>query len=223
MAPGGDTPADESTYDRIKLWVLRIETWSVLLISLATVATAWSAYQSHRWGGVQTVNFGLANTNRTESVRASNLAAQQAAIDVNLFTDWAAAVATKDKPLASFLRARFRKEFVPAFNAWLDLPSAGRIPPGTPFTLPEYRLAERVKSDQLADDAAAYFDTAKDNNQTGDNFVLVSVAFASVLFFGGISTRFDRIGPRVALLSMGTTVFILAAIIEFSLPQNVGI
>ncbi len=223
MAPETEAPAQESTYERVKLWVFRVETWSVLLISLATVATAWSAYQSHRWGGVQSVSFGLANTSRTESVRASNLAAQQVAVDVNLFTDWAAAVAVDDASLADFLEERFRPEFVPAFDAWLELPGEGRIPPGTPFTLPAYRLAEREKSNQLADEASAHFEAAKDANQTGDNFVLISVAFASVLFFGGISTRFDRIGPKITLLGMGTAVFITAAVIEFLLPQNVGI
>jgi len=223
MTPEGGHPDDESTYDRFKEWLLRIETWSVILISIATVATAWSAYQAHRWGGVQAVNFGLANTNRTESVRASNLAAQQTAVDVNVFTDWVAAKAAGDQRLADFLEQRFRAEFVPAFEAWLELPRVDNIPEGTPFTLPEYVLAEREKSDRLADDASAYFEAAKDANQTGDNFVLIGVLFASVLFFGGISTRFDRVGPKIVLLSIGSLLFMTAAIIEFTLPQNVGI
>ncbi len=223
MTPAADHPEEETTYERFKEWLLRIETWSVILISMATVATAWSAYQAHRWGGVQAVNFGLANTNRTESVRASNLAAQQTAVDVNVFTDWVAAKAAGDQRLADFLEQRFRVEFVPAFEAWLELPRINNIPEGTPFTLPEYVLAERERSDQLADDAGAYFEAAKDANQTGDNFVLIGVLFASCLFFGGISTRFDRIGPKIVLLSIGSLLFVTAAIIEFLLPQNVGI
>jgi hypothetical protein len=43
------------------------------------------------------------------------------------------------------------------------------------------------------------------------------------VFFGGISTRFDRIGPKIVLLSIGSLLFVTAAIIEFTLPQNVGI
>jgi len=223
MTPEGGHPDDESAYDRFKDWPLRIETWSVILISIAAVATAWSAYQAHRWGGAQAVNCGLANTNRTESVRASNLAAQQTAVDVNVFTDWVAAKAAGDQRLADFLEQRFRAEFVPAFEAWLELPRVDNIPEGTPFTLPECVLAEREKSDRLADDAGAHFEAAKDANQTGDNFVLIGVLFASVLFFGGIGTRFDRVGPRIVLLSIGSLLFVTAAIIEFTLPQNVGI
>lgn len=223
MTAEGDPAAAETGYERFKEWLLRIETWSVILISLATVATAWSAYQAHRWGGVQAINFGLANTNRTESVRASNLAAQQTAIDVNVFSDWVAAKAAGDQRLADFLEQRFRAEFVPAFEAWLELPRVDDIPEGTPFSLPEYVLAERERSDQLADDASAYFEAAKDANQTGDNFVLIGVLFASCLFFGGISTRFERPGPKIVLLSVGSLLFVTAAIIEFLLPQNVGI
>lgn len=222
-AEGDPAAAAETGYERFKEWLLRIETWSVVLISLATVATAWSAYQAHRWGGVQAINFGLANTNRTESVRASNQAAQQVAIDVGIFTEWTAAVAADKTELAGFLQERFPPEFVPAFEAWLALPRKNDIPPGTPFTLPEYVLTERERSDQLADDASAYFEAAKDANQTGDNFVLIGVVFASCLFFGGISTRFERPGPKIVLLSVGSLLFVTAAIIEFLLPQNVGI
>jgi hypothetical protein len=35
----------------------RIEFWSALLLAAATVATAYSAYQATRWGGVQATAF----------------------------------------------------------------------------------------------------------------------------------------------------------------------
>ena len=223
-AQEGDTDEGplEATYDRLKSWFIRIETWSVVLIAVATVATAWSAYQAHRWGGVQSVDFVLANTNRSESVRASNLAAQQVAIDVNLFTDWAAATAADDRVLADFLSDRFREEFKPAFDAWLKLPGTDDIPEGTPFELPEYQLAQRQRSDQLLKDAGGSFESGKTANQNGDNFILLGVLFAAVLFFGGISTRFDRFGPKVALLSIGSVIFVGAAIVVIILPGNVG-
>lgn len=208
---------------RAARWVFRVEIWSVVLIAVATVATAWSAYQAHRWSGVQAVNFGLANTARTESVRASNQAAQHVAIDVGVFTDWVTATASGDERLAGFLRGRMRDEFVPAFEAWLASAPDGEVPPGTPFELPEYRLAQRDESKRLAGEAAAALSGAKDANQNSDNFVLVSVLFASVLFCAGMGTRFRRVGPEIALLGAGTVLLVVAMAVEFALPQNVGI
>lgn len=208
---------------RVRRWVLSIETWSVVLISVATVATAWSAYQAHRWSGVQAINFGLANSDRMESVRASNQAAQHVAIDVSVFADWVAAKASGDERLATFLRDRMRQEFLPALEAWLAQPREDGLPPGSPFDLPEYKPAERQKSERLADEALASFAAAREANQNSDNFVLVSVLFAAVLFCAGMATRFDRIGTEIALLSVGSVLLVAAMIIEFTLPQNVGI
>ena len=189
---------------------------------MATVATAWGAYQATRWGGIQSVNFVQANTSRSASIRAENLAAQQVSIDVNLFTDWVAAKAADDDRLAVFLASRFREEFRPAFDAWLEQPRIDGIPEGTPFDRPEYVLDNRVRSQKLEKQASTYFEEGKEANQTGDNYILVSVLFASVLFFAGVSTRFERIRPRVILLSLGSVIFVAALALEISMPRSVG-
>jgi hypothetical protein len=201
-----------------------IEIIAAVILSLATVASAWSAYQATRWSGVQSIHFGEANSLRSESVRASNVAGQQATIDVTVFTQWANAVASGNQRLAKFFAARFRKEFRPAFKAWLALPrvKGSKIPPGTPFSLPQYKLAEDVKSQTLAAQATHSFNAAKDANQTGDDFVLTAVLFASVLFFSGISTKFTSLPIRAVLIGLAVATFIAGASVMFSLPQNVG-
>jgi hypothetical protein len=216
-----DPRSDGPEPNRAWHWDL-VETWSVILISLAAILTAWSAYESQRWGGVQAADYTLANASRMESVRASGQATVKSAVDVNVFTDWVAAKAAGDQRLAAFLEARFRDEFVPAFEAWQRLPRVDNIPPGTPFSLPEYRLADQVKSDKLADRAGAYFQAGQNANQIADNFVLVSVLCASVLFFGGISTRLKRPSLKMTLLGVGSLLFLWATIIALTLPQNVG-
>jgi hypothetical protein len=201
-----------------------IEILAAVVLSLATVASAWSAYQATRWSGVQSIRFSRANALRSESVQASNTAGQQVTIDVTVFTQWAAAVAQSDTRLANFYEKRFRKEFVPAFEAWLALPRSkgSKIPPGTPFSLPQYKLAKNVESEKLAQQATDSFDGAKDANQTGDDFVLTAVLFASVLFFSGISTKFDAVAIRAVLIGLAIVTFVAGAIVMFSLPQNVG-
>ncbi len=76
------SPADERRSRRERV----IEVLAAVILSLATVASAWSAYQATRWSGVQSIRFGEANALRSESVRASNLAGQQTTVDVTVFT-----------------------------------------------------------------------------------------------------------------------------------------
>ena len=201
-----------------------IEIVTAVILSLATVASAWSAYQATRWSGEQSIRFGEANTLRSESVRASNRANQETAVDVNVFVAWVNAISAGDRRQAGFLAARFRPEFKPAFKAWLDQPrpAAQRIPAGTPFAMPEYRLASEAESEALAEQATERFSAAKDANQTGDNFVLTAVLFASVLFFAGIATKFSSFRVKIAIVVLGLAMFLLGAGIQLTLPQNIG-
>src|SRR4029453_3051577 len=114
---------------------------AAIMLSIATVVTAWSAYQATRWSGDQSENYTEASATRTESVRASTEANRQVLIDVDTFLSWLDVQQTGDRDLANDIHARMRAEFLPAFNAWLATVPPEAIPDGTPFELPEYRLA----------------------------------------------------------------------------------
>src|SRR6056297_1457007 len=81
-----------------------VEIVTAVLLSLATVASAWSAYQSARWSGEQAKENRSAGAFRTESTRQSDLANQQIGIDVQLFSSWLDAVAAEEETLAGFYR-----------------------------------------------------------------------------------------------------------------------
>ena len=49
----------------------RVELIAAIMLSIATVVTAWSAYQATRWSGDQAEDYTSASATRTESVRAS--------------------------------------------------------------------------------------------------------------------------------------------------------
>ncbi len=200
-----------------------IELLAALLLALATIAAAWCAYQSTRWSGVQADAYARAGAARQESVRASSRSFAQTVIDVQVFQSWIAAKNAADDRLATFYQERFRPEFVPAFDAWLASAPAGTIPPGTPFALPAYQLAEQTRSDDLSSQAEASTAEARTANQTGDDFVLLAVIFASVLFFAGVGTKFRGYRVRVVMVAFAVGLFGLALIFVFSLPQNVGI
>lgn len=43
---------------------------AAILLSIATVLTAWCAYQATRWSGVQSIRYAEASAARVESTRA---------------------------------------------------------------------------------------------------------------------------------------------------------
>jgi len=200
----------------------KVEIIAAILLALATICSAWCVYEATRWNGVQSVEQATSNALRSESVRQTNIALTLAQVDVELFTDWVTAVANNETQLAEFTRDRFRPEFVPAFEAWLAQVPSGEIPPGTPFTLPEYQLATQVESERLLDQALNATQASREANQIGDNFILTTVLFASVLFLAGIQSKLKSTRTRLGLLIVAVGIFIVGFIILLSLPVNVG-
>jgi hypothetical protein len=109
-----------------------LEILFALLLLFATIGSAYCVYEAHKWGGVQGVAFGNSSRLRAESIRQDALANEQTMIDVQAFLEWVDAKNSNQTAKADFLETRFRAEFVPAFEAWLDQPGLGRggHPPG---------------------------------------------------------------------------------------------
>jgi len=189
------------------------------LLALATVATAWSAYQSRQWTGEQAQGYSHATAKRIEVNRASALANRQVQIDVATFIQWVDASAKHDSALADFYRARFRDEFAPAFRAWLATkPLTNPNAPKTPFVMPAYRLRSQVQADGLDRLAAADSEGAKAANQRADNYMLAVVLFASAIFFAGISIKVQTRNARIALLVLGCVLLVGTVVWLATLP-----
>jgi len=199
----------------------RLEIISAILLSLATVASAWCAYQSARWNGVQALSFSAANSARTESVRMSNAALQLTSIDVTTFVQFASAYSEDNQFLMEFLYERFRPELKTAVDAWIATkPLQNPDAPSTPFAMAEYKSSAQDESDRLLGVAEQKLGEAQQANQTSDNYVLLTVMFASVLFFGGISSKFEVFKVRAALIALAILVFTIGLIILATYPIN---
>jgi hypothetical protein len=155
-------------------------------------------------------------------VRSSTLANRQILIDVDTFLNWMDAEQSGDHGLADDIHARMREEFLPAFNAWLATAPPGSIPDGTPFELPEYRLAAEEKSKLLEAKASKLFADGNESNQVSDDFVLAAVLFASVLFFSGLAGTFDSLRAQLFLLILGAVMLVVGTVIVLTLPQSIG-
>lgn len=214
----------------------RIELIATIVMALAAIATAWCAFQATKWSGIQAIEFSNANASRVESTRADALANSQRSIDVGVFTAWLDAVAEEiqtgqippvsesgyepvDGTLSAFYYERMRSEFRPALDAWLasdplDDPEA----PASPFAMEEYQLAASVEAADLLEKSAVDRQDALDANQNGDNYVLTTVGFALVIFFGGVSSKLKERRNRWIAIGVGLFLFTGGLIAVFSLP-----
>ena len=200
-----------------------IEIISAILISLATVASAWCAYQSALWGGEETISYNLANAARTESVRMSNKALQFLSIDVNMFTEFVAAYSNEDEFLFDFLMARFRPEMKAAAEAWIETqPLINPDAPPSPFDMKEYQSEAQDEADRLLEEVTKHLEQAHLNDQRADRYILLTVIFASVLFFGGMISEFKSLKIRIGLVAFSSLTFLVTLILVVTFPILLG-
>ena len=214
----------------------RIELVATVLLAVATVAASWSAFQSNKWSGVQANSYAAAGAARSDATQASALANAQTVVDVDTFVAWVSATRNEGDryrvidgqyvpdpgSLSAFLFQRFRSEFKPAVLAWIATrPLADPAAPPTPFAMPEYRLAEAARATALNADADNLSRTARTANQTSDNYVLLTVLFASVLFFAGISTKFQVRRNKVIMLTLATVILAGTVVVLARFPVTI--
>ncbi|MDJ0791508.1 MAG: hypothetical protein QNJ71_06400 [Acidimicrobiia bacterium] len=216
------------------------ELLATVMLALAAIAIAWAGFQSSKWSGVQATSFSEAGAARTESVRASTRAGQEAQVDVGTFQWWLDSVVadiergvipepsdsadyepTPDT-ISGFVFERFRDEFRPAVDAWLSTsPFEDPAAPPTPFEMDEYVLADALRADELQDVAVAKAKDAATANQNSDNYVVSAVLFAIALFFAALSGKLRNPTYQTAALGVAAVVFAGTLIYVLSLPVEI--
>jgi hypothetical protein len=175
----------ESRFDR---WV---DVASVILISLATVVTAWCGYEAARWTALETRSYNDASSLRVQSAVFEGRTNTLQTIDVATFLEFVRAVATHSTDEQDFIYKRFRPEMRRAVDAWIATkPLTNPAAPASPFAMPQYVLKTTTEADRLSAMASARFLQATSSNEIGDRYVRLTVIFAAVSFLAGISTRF---------------------------------
>src|SRR4051794_220960 len=92
---------------------------AVILLSLATVGTAWCSYQATSWGARSTKLSSL-SVIRTHEAATSRLKANQAVLlDAFIFSQYQNARNSSNEPLARIYEGQFRPELKQAFDAWM--------------------------------------------------------------------------------------------------------
>ena len=209
-------PAEKPRAERLYRWV---EVLSAAMLALATIATAWSGYQSALWGGEQNRHLKSASTAEIKAMQFASVALQKISLHSSLFGQWVVAVSEGNTALADFQRKRFPEPLKTATAAWqATQPLTNPAAPATPFDMPEYVLAENAEEQRLEATAAAESEAGGRAGEISDRYLLFTIIFASVLFFGGISGKFRWQVLDVAVLVLGALTFFAGLAIVYSSP-----
>ena len=187
---------------------------ALIVLSAVAVVTAWCGFQSSKWGGEMSIAFSQAGAARVQASDAASAVRDQRQIDLTVFAEWLTADDAGNAELAGFIEERFPPSLATAFEAWDQTT-------GTPFALPEYVVAGEEEVDELNAKADAAFDRALENNQRGDNYTLLTVLFALVLFLSALAQRDGPSWSRRALMILALAFTVLGLIVMLTFPIRI--
>jgi hypothetical protein len=193
----------------------------LVLLSLATVGTAWCSFQAASWGGVSQRFMNLSGVSGRQAAAKELQNSQMALLDVLLFSQYINARASSNDSLARFYADRFRGEAKSAFEAWMATrPFENPNAPAHPFVTNLYqpRLLEDARSAEA--ESQRFWQQAGEAGRTGRSYVLITVLLASALFCGGTASKFEMLWVRRAVLALGLIAFVFAAARLFLLPTQ---
>jgi hypothetical protein len=198
-----------------------LEILSAILLSITVILTAWSAFQASKWGGAMSISFSEASSARLQANRAAGEAAQARQSDLTLYSQWFQAKANGNEAAATYVSDRFPDRLKVPFQEWVELGgiSDPASAPPSPFALDSYVAPGTEDQQGLDAKADAAFQAALRNNQRGDNYTLLGVLFAVVLFFGAIATRFANRNVQLGLLALAGIGFAIGATLLITFPR----
>ena len=192
---------------------------SAMLMAGATIATAWSAYQSSNWNSDYASHKARAATAVVRAGSLTNHALHRTSIHVNLFVQWASAASRNDRALADFLFARFPEPLKTAATTWRGQGSGTDLSaPASPFDLPEYVLPEQSEADRWEHVAESETSAADRANDIARRYLLFTIVFASALFFAGISGKFRWAPVDVGVLALGAVTLLIGVMLMLAQP-----
>ena len=160
------------------------------------------------------IAFSQAGAARVQASDAASAVRDQRQIDLTVFAEWLTADDAGNAELAGFIEERFPPSLATAFEAWDQTT-------GTPFALPEYVVAGQDKVVELNAKADAAYDRALENNQRGDNYTLLTVLFALVLFLSALTQRDGPTWSRRTLVIVALTLTAVGMIIMLTFPIRI--
>jgi hypothetical protein len=202
--------------DLSKRW---LRTVSTVLLSLATVLSSWSIYQSSQWGGKEKSYIDNESLKNQMLVQKELSANQRKSSEVQYFLIYMSNVINGNTELSDFMGTRFSPHLKVAVSAWWQLdPLHNPSAPASPFNMKEYVLPELADISKLTDEISELKNKADLAGTLSGNYTLLSLALSMVLFFSGISGVTNSSVNQRILLGTAVIILILVVFFIFRLP-----
>ncbi len=188
-----------------------VEVVAVILLGIATVGSAFCAYESTRWNTREGDLERDASTSRVEANRLFSLGTQTIMYDTTVVTQYAAALSAGDQRLVDFyLTSLVRPKFLPIIDEWTTQVRNGETPAN--LLSNQAYVDEQLAGYTKADAAAEGFTLeAGQASEHADAFVLTALLLAVSLFFAGVTSSFRVTFARLLLLIGAVVTLAIAA------------
>lgn len=189
-------------------------------LGLAAVLTAACVYliDVHDDKALIAFNKGIANT--TEATGSFVEAAQRQAADEALFAEFAIQAFAGEqgdevaRALAQYIQTGIMSEDLQGAVEWWAANQQNGEPP-TPFVEenPEFVEPEREEAEALTAAAAEDFETAQDEQEIGDTYILAQIVVAISLFLFGVAGVTRSAQMKVRTTALGYVVFLASLVV----------
>lgn len=200
----------------------RLEIALAVILSLATLSSTWSGYQANKWGGEASGEQAAADTAERKAAEDTIAGLQLRTFDGVATLELWRAMRAGDIATRDAIHARMR----PALRAAVDAAVAAGAPndpdaPG-PLQRPEYVLTEEQDAKAQRQTAHQAHTAAREAGRAAGSYVQLTLLFATVLFFGGITGTFTNRRVRTALACIAGALFLSTIAMLLRLPVYGG-
>ena len=202
----------------------RVEQIIAVMLGLAAIITAWTAFQSSQLGDKVQESF-------SEGIRSSDQASQEynTAIatdnqDQAIFLEYAKALVSEDEVTATYIQESLMSpELAAAVQWWIEQPDD--TGPDSPFVEenPNWDDSSWNTAADLDVEAQQYFDSARQADADGDEFDLLEVIVTLSLFLFGIASLVRQQKIQVGLAAVGGVILIYSIIMTITLGDPAGL
>ena len=202
----------------------RVEQIIAVMLGLAAIITAWTAFQSSQLGDKVQESF-------SEGIRSSDQASQEynTAIasdnqDQAIFLEYAKALVSEDEVTATYIQESLMSpELAAAVEWWIEQPDD--TGPDSPFVEenPNWDDSSWNTAADLDVEAQQYFDSARQADADGDEFDLLEVIVTLSLFLFGVASLVRQQKIQVGLAAVGGVILIYSIIMTIALGDPAGL
>ncbi|MCE2808727.1 MAG: hypothetical protein LW869_09895 [Actinobacteria bacterium] len=202
----------------------RLEFVIAVMLGLAAIITAWTAFQSTQLGDKVQESF-------SEGIRTSDQASQEyntaLATDNQsqaIFLEYAKAAVAGDEVTAAYIKdTLMTPELAAAVEWWIEQPE--ETGPESPFVEenPNWDDSSWVTAEELDVKAQEYFDAAKKADTDGDRFDLLQVIVTLSLFLFGVASLARQQKIQIGLAALGGVVLVYSIVMTIVLGDPAGL